>query len=264
MRLPATLFVLVLMAEAIGFAQTGSGNSAPAQQQSSPPVMAAPSGSPQAQPSPISSPANVQASPIQAPQSASDQVAAGTEIHATLDTPLSTKISKPGDRFTATIADPVHGSAGLVVIPAGARVEGEIADADQSKLATALKGKEKLDLHFRDLVLPNGQTLPLTATLISVNSTNGRSIRKIDDEHQVQSGTEGRDVAKNSGIAASENPSGGLIFGAPLKGLAIGALDGGGYVLATKTNAVNLPAQTGMVIRLDQPVSSASPSAPSQ
>jgi hypothetical protein len=150
------------------------------------------------------------------------------------------------------------------VIPAGARVEGEIADADQGKLATALRGKEKLDLHFRDLVLPNGQTLPLTATLISVNSTNGRSIRKSDDEHQVQSGTEGRDVAKNTGIAASENPSGGLIFGAPLKGLAIGALDGGGYVLATKTKAVNLPAQTGMVIRLDQPVSSSAPSAPSQ
>ena len=142
----------------------------------------------------------------------------------------------------------------------GPRRAAEIADADQGKLGTALRGKEKLDLHFRDLVLPNGQTLPLAATLISVNSTNGRSIRKTDDA-QVQSGTEGRDVAKNSGIAASENPSGSLIFGAPLKGLAIGALDGGGYVLATKTKAVNLPAQTGMVIRLDQPVSSAGPSA---
>ncbi len=33
-------------------------------------------------------------------------IVAGTEIHATLDTPLSTRTSKPGDRFTATIADP--------------------------------------------------------------------------------------------------------------------------------------------------------------
>jgi hypothetical protein len=47
-----------------------------------------------------------------------------------------------------------------------------------------------------------------------------------------------------------------LIFGSPLKGLAIGALSGGGYILATKGKDVNLPAQTGMVIRLDQTVSS--------
>jgi hypothetical protein len=37
--------------------------------------------------------------------------------------------------------------------------------------------------------------------------------------------------------------------------MAVGALTGGGYVLATKAKEVNLPAQTGMVIRLDQALS---------
>jgi hypothetical protein len=39
--------------------------------------------------------------------------------------------------------------------------------------------------------------------------------------------------------------------------MAVGALAGGGYVLATKAKQVNLPAQTGMVIRIDQPLSGA-------
>src|SRR5256714_7170892 len=60
-------------------------------------------------------------------------VSAGTEIRATLDTPLSTKTSKPGDRFTATINQPVQGNSGSVVIPSGSRVEGEVGESEEAK-----------------------------------------------------------------------------------------------------------------------------------
>jgi hypothetical protein len=206
--------------------------------------------------------ANTQSVP--AAVSGSDQVEANTEMHAALDTPLSTKTSKAGDRFTATISDPVRGSNGAVVIPAGSRVEGEVAEAEQGKAVAALRGKGKLSLRFRDIVLPTGQTLPLTATLVSVNSTGGKNTKKADEEGQVQSGTQGKDVAKDVGIGAGVGTVAGLIFGSPLKGLAIGALAGGGYVLATKGKDVQLPAQTGMVIRLDQPLTVNSGVAPMQ
>jgi hypothetical protein len=186
-----------------------------------------------------------------------DQIAAGTEIRATLDTPLSSKTSKPGDRFTATIADPARGTSN-VVIPAGARVEGEVAEADDSKTMAALKDKNALSVRFRDVVLPDGQTLPLSATLISVNNTNGMSTRKNDSESRVQQGSRGRDVARDAGIGSAA----GTAFGAPLKGLATGALAGGGYVLDTKGKDVSLPAQTGLVIRLDQPVTATAAPAP--
>src|SRR5947209_6752585 len=180
-------------------------------------------------------------------------LAAGTEIRATLDTPLSSKTSKPGDRFTATITQPVQGN-GNVVVPAGSRIEGEVSEAEQGKTLPALRGKGKLNLRFRDVVLPNGQTVPITGTLVSVNSTNGKDTRKADNEGQVESGTRGKDVAKDVGIGAGVGTVAGLIFGGPLKGLAIGALAGGGYVLATNGKDVNLPAQTGLVLRLDQPM----------
>lgn len=191
-----------------------------------------------------------------------DQVPVNTEMHATLDTPLSTKTSKPGDRFTATIQNPVRGSNGSVIIPAGSRVEGEVSEAEEGKTLAALRGKGKLSVRFRDIALPSGQTVPLTATLVSVNNTNGKSTKKADEEGQIQSGTQGKDVAKDVGIGAGIGTVAGLIFGGPLKGLAIGALAGGGYVLATKGKDVELPAQTGMVIRLDQPISGAGLSGP--
>jgi hypothetical protein len=162
------------------------------------------------------------------------------------------------------MTDPVRGNNGLVVIPVGARVEGEVAEAEEGKALAALRGKGMLSLRFRDVVLPNGQTLPFTATLISVHDTSGKNTKKADEEGQVQSGTRGKDAVKDVGIGAGIGTVAGLIFGGPIKGLAIGALAGGGYVLATKGKDVNLPAQTGMVIRLDQPVSSSVSSTPPQ
>ena len=190
-----------------------------------------------------------------------DQLASGTEIRATLDTPLSAKTSKPGDRFTATVAVPARGSVGTVVLPNGARLEGEVAEPEESKTVAALRGKGALSLRFRDLVLPNGQTLPLTATLISVNSTNGSETKRTDEEGRNQPNARRADPTRDVAIASPGSPSG-VVFGGPLKGLAIGQISGGGYVVSTKGKDVTLPAQTGMVIRLDQPVSSAVTSAP--
>jgi hypothetical protein len=188
-----------------------------------------------------------------------DEVGAGTEIHAALDTPLSSKTSKPGDRFTATISDPVRASNGAIVVPAGARVEGEVAESEDEKTLAALKDKPKLSLRFRDVVLPSGQTLPLTATLVSVHDIGGKNSKKIITEGQIESGRNGKD---SNAIGAATSPA--RSFGGPIKGLAIGALSGGGYVVAANGKDVHLPAQAGMLIRVDQPLSWNGTSAPMQ
>lgn len=172
-----------------------------------------------------------------------DEVGAGTEIHAALDTPLFSKTSKPGDRFTATVSDPVRANNGAVVIPAGARVEGEVAESEDEKTLAALKDKPKLSLRFRDVVLPGGQTLPLTATLVSVHDTSGKNLKK--------AGTEDGKDANAIGVPSAT----GRNVGGPIKGLAVGTLSGGGYVVATNGKDVRLPAQAVMLIRVDQPLS---------
>ena len=180
-------------------------------------------------------------------------VAAGTEVRATLDTPLTTKTSKVGDTFTATIAQPVSGSNGQGLIPAGSKVHGEVTEAEEGKAVAVLRGKGKLNMHFRDIQLPDGTTVPLSATLVSVNSTKGKA--SAGSEGEVQSGNTGKRTVKDVGIGAGVGTVAGLIFGSALKGLAIGALAGGGYVLATNGKDVELPAKTGLVLRLDQNLS---------
>jgi hypothetical protein len=170
--------------------------------------------------------------------SGSSQVVVNTEMHAVLETPLSTRTSQPGDRFIGTIADPVRAGNGLIAIPAGSRVEGEVVEGVID--AHALHGKGVLNLRFRDIVLPNGQMLPLAAVLVSVNNTSESGVKSEEPDEE---------------LSPDEGPASGVIFGSPLKGLAVGQLGGGGYVLAKKSRTVDLPARTGVVIRLVQPLS---------
>jgi len=60
----------------------------------------------------------------------------------------------------------------------------------------------------------------------------------------VQSGTSGKTAAKGvgAGAGAGTGTVACLILGGPFKGLAIGAIAGGGHVLAAKGKDVEIPA----------------------
>src|SRR3954471_12934919 len=73
-------------------------------------------------------------------------VAPGTEIQAALDTALSTTNNRVGDQFTATIVQPVRDANGAVVIPAGAKVRGEVSESEQGKTLPEIRGKGRLNL----------------------------------------------------------------------------------------------------------------------
>jgi hypothetical protein len=183
------------------------------------------------------------------------EISAGTEIKASLDQPLSTKNSRVGQQFTATVIEPVRGANGNVLVPPGSKIHGEVTQAEQGKVLASIRGKGALNLRFHNVVLPGGQSIPITATLQSVHGKAGGSSVKGNEEGQVTGGTSGGQVAKDVGIGAAAGTVAGLIFGSALKGLAVGAIAGGGYVAATGGREVSLPAQTGLVLRVDHPVS---------
>jgi hypothetical protein len=256
MRSTATLILFLLVAVATLVAQGPGTNNTPATApQTQNPAVPTNGNAPPARTSPADVPQGNNGQAVNSAQNAPapgtaviDEVGAGTEIHAALDTPLSSKTSKPGDRFTATVSDPVLANNGAVVIPAGARVEGEVAESEDEKTLAALKDKPKLSLRFRDVVLPSGQTLPLTATLVSVHDNSGKNSKKVITEGQNDPDRSGK-YSNTIGAAARRS------LGGPIKGLAIGTLSGGGYVIATNGKDVHLPALAGMLIRVDQPVS---------
>lgn len=162
-------------------------------------------------------------------------VPADTVLAVVLDQTLSSKTSKSGDRFSATVESPVE-VEGKVAIPKGARVEGIVKDA---KAAGRFKG---------------ASVLSLTLTSVTVNGK----------EYQIETsaptlGKKGkgkRTAAMVGGGAAGGALIGGLAGGG--KGAAIGGLIGaaagtGGAGL-TGNRDVTLPAETPLDFKLLQPV----------
>ena len=195
--------------------------------------------------------------PANVPETAQGRdIAKGTEIKAALDTPLSSKTSKVGDRFTTTVAQDVNGVNGGVGIPAGSKIEGEVSEVEQGKALPQLRGKGRLNLRFTDLVLPNGSRAPVFLTLKNVTDTSGKQDTKssTSSEGEVNSRTSGGSAAKDVGIGAGIGTVAGLIFGHAIRGLAIGAIAGGGYVLATQGKDVEMPAKAGLVLNTDSPI----------
>src|SRR5205814_162831 len=92
---------------------------------------------------------------------------------------------------------------------------------------------------------------PNTAAAAPQDATNAPGQVAAGKEGEVSGGISGKQTAKDVGIAAGAGTVLGLLFGHAIRGLAIGAAAGGGYVLATQGKDVELPAQTGLKLRLD-------------
>jgi len=197
---------------------------------------------------PAASPSAPAAAPTPAPTPAKRSliVPGGVEVEAKLKDTLSTRTAHAGDAFTAEVTQPVRANNGAVAIPAGTLINGEVLEAESGKTLPMLRGKGRLSVRFRDLILPNHTSYPLTATLLAVHGKNANS------EGEVESSTSGKSTAKDVGIGAGLGTVAGLIFGSALKGLAIGAIAGGGYVLATQGKDVEIPANSEIKLRLDQ------------
>ncbi|HWC15819.1 MAG TPA: hypothetical protein VG498_02350, partial [Terriglobales bacterium] len=98
-----------------------------------------------------------------------------------------------------------------------------------------IKSMGHLDMRFTDIQLPSGVDIPISATLISVHNSRPTAASRPNSSTA---------IGANAGMAGA--------FGPPLKGLAVGNLAGGGYVLATTSKQVNLPAECGLRLRVDR------------
>lgn len=169
------------------------------------------------------------------------QISAGTTIRASLDTPLSTKTSRVGDRFTATVTAPVADSNGNLIVPIGSKLNGQITEPTDEKLASAIKGMGHLNLRFTNLQLPSGTDIPINATLLSVHKP------QLTQPPAANSQAASKSIASSTALSRA--------FGPPIKGVAVGNLSGGGYVLSTSGKQVELPADCGLRLRIDRDTS---------
>ena len=162
-------------------------------------------------------------------------VPAETVISVVLDEPVGSKISTPGQNFSASVREPVEVD-GRLAIPKGARATGIVKDA---KPAGRFKG---------------GAALELTLTSIEVNGTN----------HEVHT-TAPTEASKGKGKRTAAMVGGGAGGGALIGGLAgggkgaligglIGAAAGTGGAGLTGNREITLPAETPITFKLVEPL----------
>lgn len=141
-------------------------------------------------------------------------VPADIEMKVRLTSPINTRVSREGDRFTAVVLDPGD--------YAEATIEGHIANLKRSGKAT---GKTELALAFDTIRWRDGRSGRLAAQVVRVYESE--TVKTIDEEGNVQSASRGKDTAtRTAGGGAIGAIIGGIAGGA--KGAVIGAVIGAG------------------------------------
>ena len=138
-------------------------------------------------------------------------VPAGTDLKVRLNDTLSSKDSRAGDKFTATVINPSRFDE--------ARVYGHIKSIVKSG---RIQGRTTMNLAFDSITLSDSRSGTLHGYVTHVYGDKGRT----DKEGGVQSESRGRQTIKRSGIGATAGTIIGAIAGGG-KGAAIGLIVGG-------------------------------------
>ena len=138
-------------------------------------------------------------------------VPVATNLKVRLNDTLSSKDSRAGDKFTATVMDPVRFNE--------ATVHGHIRSIVKSGKVT---GRTTMNLAFDSIDMSDGRHGTLHGYVTKVYQTNART----DEEGGVQSQDRGKQTLKRGGIGAAAGAIIGGIAGGG-KGAAIGLILGG-------------------------------------
>jgi hypothetical protein len=119
-------------------------------------------------------------------------------LRVRLNDDLSSKDSRVGDRFTATVIDPERYER--------ATVFGRVSSIKKSGRVT---GRTSMVLAFNSIELRNGRRGTMRAEVVGVYKEGSA---KVDEEGTVESGSRGKQTVKRAGIgaaaAAKARPSG--------------------------------------------------------
>jgi hypothetical protein len=148
-------------------------------------------------------------------------------LQAYLSTPISSATSKPGEKISATVAEPILNPDGSVAVPQGSILNGEVTKARPSR---SWGRAGQLSFNFRDLTFPGAEPQSVQAAL---------------------TGTDGAaDMAMNSEGEVKPKPKDKLVVPAILIGLALRPLDrdGGRHSFGKDAVASNSLGTIGFIL----------------
>lgn len=183
------------------------------------------------------------------------QVVQGTEIHLTLLTPVSSSISREGDPFIAVLEQPVSFDS-RIILPAGTRVHGVVGTIQKAKNFSVFRGQAYMNLAFKSIEI-DSRLIPVQMSLVAIGQPRVDSYSKPRRDVKITEGEVVQQKHDYSGDAIGMVVGGGggslmgVLFSNVTRGLGIGLAAGAVYVVARKGKEVEMPAQTGLLARLD-------------
>jgi len=183
------------------------------------------------------------------------QIIQGTEVHLTLLTPVSTSTSREGDPFIAVLAQPVALDS-RILLPAGTRIHGVVGTIQKPKNFSLFRGQSYMNLAFKSIEI-DSRLIPVQMSIVAIGRpridsySKPRKDVKITEGEVVQEKHDYKGDAYGLLIGGGGGSLMGALFGNVARGIGIGFAAGAVYVVARKGREVELPAQTGLLTRLD-------------
>ena len=187
----------------------------------------------------------------------SNQLLQGTQVRLVLLNGLSTSVARDGDPFIAQVAEPIY-LGGQLILPAGAKVHGVVGSIVRPKRFSIFRGQAAMNLTFRSIEV-DGREIPAQMSILQLyrNTEEGNKPRKDLKTEEGAVVEAKRDIASDAaaiGIGTAGGSVVGAIFSHVVRGLVIGVVGGTAYVIEKKGKDVELPAQTGILVRMDSSV----------
>lgn len=188
----------------------------------------------------------------------SGQIIQGSQVRLTLVNGLSSSVARDGDPFTATVAEPVFVGSELV-LPAGAIVHGTVSSVERPKLFAMFRGGASMNVNFTSIEVAS-RIFPARMSILSIYSGTIDTRKQRKDVKTVEGVVveqNNRDIKSDVEDVALGTAGGsvvGLVFSRVVRGTLIGLVGGSAYVVAKKGKDVELPAQTGFLVRMDSPL----------
>lgn len=191
-------------------------------------------------------------------QAQSNQLLQGTQVRLVLLNGLSTSVARDGDPFTAVVAEPVY-MGGQLMLPAGARVYGQVGSVIRPRMFSLFRGQAAMNLIFRSIEVEHRE-IPVQMSILAIqdasaqNSGKKRKDLKIDEGQIIEARPDIKGDATAVGLSTAGGTVVGAVFSHVVRGLALGLVGGTVYIMAKKGKPVELPAQTALLVRLDNNV----------
>lgn len=198
---------------------------------------------------------------VAAPSSKAEphQVLQGTQIHLTLLTSINTGMAKNGDPFVAVVADPVMLGTQML-IPAGTRINGVVGTVEKARKFSVFRGQAYMNITFRSMEV-DSRLVPVQMSLIAFEPPRGqaegkqRKDLKIEEGQVVQAKHDFKGDIVGGTIGTGAGSIVGAVFGKVVQGFGFGLAGSAAYIMIRKGKEVELPSQTGMLVRMDNTIS---------